>query len=964
MHRLAAGAAGLDAPLERERELALIGAAVAAARSGRGCLVMLEGSAGIGKTRLLAAASDAAKHAGLGCLSTAGVEFERDVPFGVVLRLFRSIVAGADTASRRHLRGGPARLAGRMLAGDDTGAGVEVRVPEDRQALLRHSLYWLTVNLVTSGPMLLIVDDAQWADTPSLRWLADVAARVSELPLLLLVAVRTGEPSVAGELDDVSRSPHSVIMRPAPLSPDAVRTLATARLGRPVDGNQCSAWHSLTGGNPFYVQEFIGSLAAGGALPADRASGAPLTSRDIREAVLSRLARLSVNARSLARAAAVIAEQAERSQAFSVAGLSGVGGPRAAAELVAAEMLVDESSLRFVHPIVRAAIYDELSAADRARAHRLAAETFAADRTDDDVVAMHLLECEPEGDSWAIDTMLRAADQAIARGAPDRAAVYLARALEESPAVDLRRKVLLDLGAAEVSLVDAKCLERFTEAIALSQDPVEKVTAMLALGRAQRSLGNFEESAATLERARKELPHSDQELALQLEVETTSSVLLRGSPHNDLAGGLDARSAQRTGQTPADRAALANSAYRAAMIGKPASEVRELARLALDEGRMLAEDSVKAVSLFAALNALCFADALDEANGHLEAVIAAAAEQGVLASYAFGCAAWARVTFRLGRLGEAIAHAQSALETEGFEGHAFVAPMASAFLADALIERGELEGATSAIARCDLDSRAGESITYNVALDSRGRLRLAEGEFEQALEDFNACGEVQEAWGATNPALIPWRSSAALAMAHLGRTDDARALLAEDELRARAFGSPRATGIVLRSAGVVAGLAGESGIAQLTAAVEVLATSSSVLEHARALVDLGSALRRDGQRVAAREPLRLGLDRASRCDAVTLTEHAQSELAASGAQLRGRVLLSGADSLTPSELRVAQLAARGLTNRQITQKLFVAHKTVEMHLSRTYRKLDISSRNELQKALATSSRATAPEPAR
>jgi DNA-binding CsgD family transcriptional regulator len=959
------GAATEQALLERERELALIGAAVAAARVGRGCLVVLEGSAGIGKTRLLAAASGVSERAGLGCLSTAGAELERNVPFEVVLRLFRSTVAGADPAVRRRLLAGPARLSTWILAGDDVGAGVGVRAPEDRQALLRHSLYWLAVNLARSKPMLLVIDDAQWADTPSLRWLAYVARRASELPLLLVVAVRTGELSVPGELADVSCSPHSVIMRPAPLSRDAVRTLATARLGEPVDANRCEAWHSLTGGNPFYVRELLGAVATGELLAADGASRTPLTSRDVRDAVLARLRRLSADARSLARASSVVGEQAEQQQAFSVAGLSGAAGRRAAAELAAAEVLADKSSLRFVHPIVRAAIYDDLPAADRARVHRRAAETAAADGTAPDAVATHLLECEPARDSWVAETMLQAADHAITRGAPARAVVYLSRALDESPGLELRRKALLDLGAAEVSLGDARCLERFKAAIDLSQDPVDRVTAMLALGRAQRDLGRVEESAATLERARsRQLPGSEQELALQLEAERTGSVLLGRSTHSDLASGLDARRGEITGQTAAERAALAYRAYRGAMIGQPAVKVRELARLALDEGRMLAEDSVNAVALFAALNALCFADALDEADRQLEAVIAAATEQGALANYAFACAARARVTYRLGRVGDTVAYAQSALETEGFEDHALIAPTACAFLADALIERGELEAAAKAIARCDLKDRASESITYNVALDSRGRLRLAEGDFEKALADLTACGEAQEAWGASNPALIPWRSSVALAMAHLGRTDEARAFLTEDEQRARAFGAPRAIGIVLRSAGLVAGLAGESGIAQLTAAVEVLATSSSVLEHARALVDLGSALRRDGQRVAAREPLRLGLDRASRCGAFALAEYAQSELAASGAQLRGRVLLSGADSLTPSELRVAQLAARGLTNRQITQKLFIAHKTVEMHLSRTYRKLDISSRSELQQALATSSRATAPEPAR
>jgi DNA-binding CsgD family transcriptional regulator len=173
--------------------------------------------------------------------------------------------------------------------------------------------------------------------------------------------------------------------------------------------------------------------------------------------------------------------------------------------------------------------------------------------------------------------------------------------------------------------------------------------------------------------------------------------------------------------------------------------------------------------------------------------------------------------------------------------------------------------------------------------------------------------------------------------------------LVTDELElANQFGAPRALGIALRARGLVC----EPGerIAGLREAVTVLADSPARVEHARALVDLGAALRRDQQRAQAREPLRLGLDLAIAAGADGLAARARDELAATGAKPRS-VRITGPASLTPSEHRVARMAADGLTNNQIAQALFVTPRTVEMHLTSTYRKLSIASRAQLGNAL-------------
>ena len=199
-----------------------------------------------------------------------------------------------------------------------------------------------------------------------------------------------------------------------------------------------------------------------------------------------------------------------------------------------------------------------------------------------------------------------------------------------------------------------------------------------------------------------------------------------------------------------------------------------------------------------------------------------------------------------------------------------------------------------------------------------------------------------------SPTTAPWRSDVALAHLALGAPAEARALAAEEVALAQAHHGPRTLGIALRAAGLTEG--GRRGIELLREAVRVLEGSAGRLEHARAMTDLGAALRRAGRRAESREILRPALDLAHRCGAPALTERARAELVAAGGRPR-RLVLSGLDSLTPSERRVAQLAAVGLSNRDIAQNLFITARTVEGHLTHAYQKLAITSREQLPATL-------------
>jgi DNA-binding CsgD family transcriptional regulator len=269
-------------------------------------------------------------------------------------------------------------------------------------------------------------------------------------------------------------------------------------------------------------------------------------------------------------------------------------------------------------------------------------------------------------------------------------------------------------------------------------------------------------------------------------------------------------------------------------------------------------------------------------------------------------------------------------------------------LVEALTDQGELAAAEETLAPVDSEAER-PALNATLLRFARGRLRLEQGRVAEGLDDVLAVGEVLVRAQVVSPSFLPWRSEAALAELALGRRESARRL-ADDELElARAFGTPRARGVALRAAGLVAG--GEHGKLLLREAVDALEGAGARLERARALADLGAMFRRRNRRADARELLREALDIAHRAGAASLAARAETELRAAGARPR-RVVLAGLESLTASERRIAELASQSLTNREIAQQLFITDRTVEGHLTSVFRKLRLESRTELATALA------------
>jgi DNA-binding CsgD family transcriptional regulator len=279
----------------------------------------------------------------------------------------------------------------------------------------------------------------------------------------------------------------------------------------------------------------------------------------------------------------------------------------------------------------------------------------------------------------------------------------------------------------------------------------------------------------------------------------------------------------------------------------------------------------------------------------------------------------------------------------------WVASIAAAFVIPALIDRGATDEAWAMLAAGGLAGALPPTWPFNVARHARGCLHAAAGAHQEALADLLAAGDLAVRWGIRNPSMMAWRSAAALSLLALGDKAGASRHCAEETELARQWGAARAIGIATRAAGLVEG--GDRGIELLTEAVGVLRGSPARLELARALIDRGAAARRAGARAQAQRALREGMDLAHSLGGAALADRARRELVVAGGRPR-RTAVRGRDALTPSELRVAQLALGGHTNRQIAQALFVTQRTVENHLTNTYGKLEISTRSGLRTALA------------
>lgn len=938
--------------LERDAELDAIHDEIVASTDGSGRLIIIEGPSGIGKSSLLIAADTIGRDLGAQVLTTSGGELEREFLFGLLRRLLEQRVARAEPDERKAIFRGHAGLVESLLQPQTLAS--EPSLTDEFQLI--HSLYWLVVNIADDKPLVLIADDLQWADDQSLQFLLYLAERLGDLPITIIGVVRTGDPEAENELVArlMLRADRSI--RPRELSREAIRQLLGALLPEEGADREALVDDSLraTRGNPFLLRELASGIRA---RPENGLAAVAATApASVARSVMLRLSRLGDDAVALARAVSILGTSTTPSVAARLARLDFAAATIAADRLASAQIFSDRTELAFYHPMIRSAVYDKYPPDDRARAHLEAARLLSEQQVDHEGVAVHLMRGAPTEGPWARTALQSAARSAGRKGAPGTAVGYLRRALEmPAGAAQENASLLFDLGIMEAAAGERTSLSHLERALQLTEDPDDRARAMFGLGQTLFRYGRAAEARTVFRRGADAFHEVDRDTALRFEAGYAASAtyLIQGLREaHDRVAALAESFPEPERLSPAERLLVLHMVVFRAMSEPRSAEHAELALRALGDGVQLWRATSDAMTISHAMLALTWCGYAAEAAQFCERALAEARTRGDSLVFAELSLARSMAMSALGRVGDAMVDAQAAIIGMR-RGWKSTVPAPQGLLAYCLIERGELDEADAVIDVASRSLRDGETETLNVWFYmARGRLRLARGTAQEAAEDFLHAGALLEARSFMNPGymLIPWRSSAGLALHAAGHPDRARELIDRDIVLARQFDLPSTLGAALRCRALVA--AGGPDTTLLAQSADVLSHErSSPLELARTLVELGAAQRRAGQRVRSRDALRRALDLAHHAEATDLERRAHEELLASGARPR-RAVLEGPDALTPSEQRIANLMATGATAREVAESLYLTISTVGWHRRNIYRKLGIGSRDELADALA------------
>jgi len=611
--------------------------------------------------------------------------------------------------------------------------------------------------------------------------------------------------------------------------------------------------------------------------------------------------------------------------------------------LRAAGLLEQGHDLTLTHPLVESALYAAMAPGERGLWHARAARLLERERADPEAIALHLLRAAPVGDPARVPVLRQAAARASTRGAPQSAATFLRRALAEPPAsaradADLR----LELGLALAAHMDTEAPQVLHQAVERADSPGQRSAIALLGARALGLAGHFGDAGGLCRTALADPADTSPQVLTKIEAELVSNAWVQAATHQE---------AHRHLWDPVVDPAPSglwrvNAAMAAMLAGRPGGETMGLLQPVLDSGELATEED-SLTGTFATL-VLIANDQLDAARSRCEAVIEAARPRGWLIALAHGSQLRAMALTRAGRARDAEVDARLAVDYKLPVTPPAAMLFALSFLLDALVELDELDEAQAALAVAGLGEPPTGALAAPLVLQSRARLRLAQGRPADARADlFDAAARWREL-GCSHPVLASWRVEATETLVRLGDHAGARRLAGEQCDLADRLGTPGARGTALRAMARAA--PADQRIALLERSVDLLAGSPARLEHARALADLGAALRRANRRGEAREPLSRALDLAQRGGLRLIARRARNELTAAGARPR-RDLLSGPGALTPAEHRVAALAAAGHTNQEIAEQLYITLRTVETHLTHAFQKLQITGRGQLAESM-------------
>lgn len=912
--------------IERARAVTAVRATVGAAVAGSGRLTVLRGPAGIGKSAVLTHASEVARTSGLTVLRSAATPVSATLSDGVVRDWLTPLLREAHPG---------------VAPFDGPAAALVVETALDLPTL-HYALSWLLERLTAGAPVLLVVDDIHWADVRSLDVIDLLSARLHGLPVSVLAALRTGEPT------DASAALGRVVARAEIIDLEPLSPIGVEQLRREVEETPNVArlttdeLHRRTGGVPFLVQELL------------RAPSPEEAPRGVVESVRERLTRLGQGAVDLARATAVLDAEATFD---ALAELTG----RTVADLAdPLELLTDAGIVtlgmweaRIAHPLVAEAVRSTMTPSQRSRLHRAAAAYLAALERPTQVVAGHLLHTLPDEDATVVDVLQRAGGESLAAGAPSVAARQLLRAVGETRPQDTDPALVVLAASAHLAAGDRETGSTLWNlALDRAAGPAARARLLTQLCDAHLAAGEVDDASQALDRAATELETA----GLAPEAAERHGVRVRralvrcwcdGQP--DEPGGV----AGEVQDAEASDPALAHTrqlteAFDLAARNDGRDRAVGLAGRALAGVTAPLRDDAAVGDLWTATAVLRWGNAYDASLQVLEGFLTEARREGSVPREALARCGRGLVRLEQGRLGEAVGDFEAAmgLRERGWPG---IADAAATGAAVALLALGRLEEATRLEPLLRSLAQRGRFVDAQAAAVA-GMVRAAHDQHEAALVDFAHAARLMDG-RADNGAIVPWRELSAWSLVATGRGHEAAAVGREALEHAETWGAPRAVAIAQRT---MARLTGDSDEAEvlLREALQGFAAASAADHRARTHLDLARLLLdgTDAQRREAVGLMRAALDYARAEQALPLIRRATTMLARSGEPMPDLVGLREA-GLTPGERRVAELAAAGATNREIATRLFVTVKAVEWHLSHAYRKLGISSRSELPAVL-------------
>jgi DNA-binding SARP family transcriptional activator/tetratricopeptide (TPR) repeat protein len=853
--------------VEREHELAAVDDALQRAAGSQGSLVLFEGPAGIGKTRLLEHLRARAEDRGALVLEARAGVLEREFAFGVVRQLFEAVPAEV-------LEGAAAPA--RVVLSDAEGPE---DLPGEGSFPILNGLFRLVERLAASRPLTLCVDDLQWSDPASLRFIAYLARRISGLPVLLGATVRTGEPDADDALlGGLAQEPVAVALNPRPLSIDANRQLIAQHLGRKPDAAFASACHGVTAGNPLLLGQLLSALSAEDVVPdADHvATVQAIGPRAVGRTVSLRLARLRPPAAGVARAVAVLGEHPGLAAIAKVAGTDELSAATAIQALARAEILRRDEPLGFVHPLIRDAVYAELPGPARTVEHERAARVLSELGASPERVAAQLLLTAPRADPWVVSRLREAADVALRRGAPDAAMRLLERAQAEPPPPEQQAALAFELGGSAAYLRGPAGVQPLQRAYAELSDPAERARAAVRLSHLLLFVRSPQEGVELAQKAAEELPAE----SLDDYRDGLRAVRLVGAAFGavdpaEFRALDDVRRGPR-GTGPGGRALTAVTALALALTCQPAREASALAREAFSGG-LDAFEITAPVALASAVLALGEPaeglDAIDRYGEH-------ARRQGEILG-SIGADLWGGIAQTwAGDLRAAMELLERAFERERLWGTKLDAVMAysAAFTALVQLERGDpTDAVAETLHRVAAEDPRPDGARFWMA--SLAELALAEGRAADALEVTRRLEATRPP--DTHPVWAPWRSLRARALTQLGEHDEARRLALEDLELARRVGAAWVVGRGLRLLAELDGPASER-LAAAREAVTALNGTSARLELAKAQLVLAEALVIDGLAAQAAEPAAEAARLADECGAAGLAQRTAAISAGAG----------------------------------------------------------------------------------